>query len=341
MTDRDRADRPTMRQVARRSGVSLATVSYVVNGGPRPVSDELRDRVLTAIRELGYRRGTRGRARTRPQVVGVVVPDATNLFFSHVIASIDSALRSAGHLLVAASSGGEDDREQELLATFVRHQVDGLIVTPSRAVPGMLETLARDGLPVVLLDWDGGPTGLHRVVLDNYRSSFSATRLLIENGHRRIALINGPQSAASAHERLRGYVDALAGAGLKVSEPVLSGPFTHEQGRRATLELLSERRRPDAILSGSVLLTVGALQALQERSLRWPGDLAIVGYGHPRWGPVTAPLLTAVEQPTDQLGRAAVRLLLAGTRAGRQAGQRVELDCRLVVRDSHRHHSAA
>jgi LacI family transcriptional regulator len=323
-----------MREVARRSGVSPATVSYVVNGGPRPVSRELRDRVLAAMRELGYQRGHRGRARSRPLLIGVVVPDATNLFFSRAIAAIEASLRADGHLVVSASTDGDPERERALVTTFARQQADGLIVTPATATPTVLEELGAGGLPVVLLDWDEGPTCLHRVLSDNYRSTFQATRLLIESGHRRIALVNGPQSAAAANGRLRGYRDALASARIPPVEPLISGPFTGEQGRRATLELLSRPERPEAILSASVLLTLGVVQALHERRLRWPDDIALIGYGDPRLASLVTPPLTMIEQPVDQLGEAAVQLLL-GARAGRAPGQRLVLDCNLVVRESH------
>src|SRR5262249_48241655 len=156
-------------EVARRSGVSPATVSYVVNGGPRPVSRERRDRVLAAMRELGYQRGHRGRTRTRPLLVGIVVPDATNLFFSRAVRAIAASLRADRHLAVAASSNGAPERERTLVTTLARQQVDGLIVTPAGAPPPVLEELRAGGLPVVLLDWDEGPTPLPRVLPDNYR----------------------------------------------------------------------------------------------------------------------------------------------------------------------------
>src|SRR5438128_12600541 len=125
----------TMREVARRAGVSLATVSYVLNAGPRPVSAERRERVLTAMRELGYRPAGRGRARTRPLKVGVVVPDATNLFFSQAIAAIESVLRTGGHLLMAGSSDEHPARERDLVTALIGARVDALILTPCGEVP--------------------------------------------------------------------------------------------------------------------------------------------------------------------------------------------------------------
>jgi DNA-binding LacI/PurR family transcriptional regulator len=322
----------TMRDVARRAGVSLATVSYVVNGGPRHVSEELRQRVEVAMGELAYRRASRGRSRTRPLTFGVIVPDTGNSFFSRAISGLRSVLRPGGHVLVAGSSDERPDWEDELVSACVKARVDGLVVTPCGRVPESVERLAAARLPVVLMDRDAGPTNLSRVVMDNYRSAFQATRLLIESGHRRIALVNGSESVVTARERLRGYRDALAFAGIEPDDARVRGvPFTHEEGRLATLDLLSQARRPEAIFSSSVILTSGVLRALQERGLRWPDDIALVGYGDADWASLVTPPLTVIQQPAQQLGVVAGQLLLAG--AG--SGQHVVLESHLVLRESH------
>jgi LacI family transcriptional regulator len=323
-----------MRDVARRAGVSLATVSYVVNGGPRMVSEELRQRVDAAVQELAYRPARRGRARTRPLTFGAVVPDTGNPFFSRALAGLRSVLRPGGHLLIAASSEERADQEEEVLAACVRARVNGIVMTPCGPVPDAVERLGESGTPVVLMDRDGGSTTLSRVVMDNHRSAFQATRLLIESGHRRIALINGPASVGTARERLRGYRDALAFAGIEPDGGLVRGvPFTHEHGRLATLDILSHVERPDAIFSSSAILTSGVLRGLQERGLRWPDDIAVVGYGDADWAALVTPPLTVIQQPAQQLGEVAGQLLLAGHRGG--AGQHVVLESHLVLRDSH------
>ena len=324
----------TMRDVARRAGVSLATVSYVVNGGPRSVSDALRGRVEAAVHELGYRPAPRGRSRTRPQTFGVIVPDTGNPFFSRVISGLRSVLRPRGHILIGGSSEDQPQAERDLVAALARGRVDGIVMTPCGPVPDEIVELAGAGLAVVLVDRDGGATNLNRVVMDNYRSAFQATRLLIESGHLRIALVNGPASVDTARERQRGYRDALAFADIAPEEALVRGvPFTHEQGRKAALDLLSHERRPDAIFSSSALLTSGVLRALQERGLRWPDDIAVVGYGDAEWAALVTPPLTVIQQPAEQLGEVAGQLLLAGRGGG--VGQHVVLESHLVLRESH------
>jgi LacI family transcriptional regulator len=324
----------TMRDVARRACVSLATVSYVVNGGPRTVSDELRERVEAAVRELGYRPARRGRARTRPLTFAAIVPDAGNPFFSRALDGLRSVLRPGGHLLIAGSSEEDADLEEELLAACARARVSGIVMTPCGPLPDSAGRLAASGVPIVLMDRDGGSTSLSRVVMDNHRSAFQATRLLIESGHRRIALVNGPASVGTARERLCGYRDALAFAGIEPDPALVRGvPFRHDRGRLATLDLLARPDRPDAIFSSSVILTSGVLRALQERGLRWPDDIAVVGYGDADWAALVAPPLTVIQQPARQLGEVAGQLLLAGRGGG--AGQHVVLESHLVLRESH------
>jgi LacI family transcriptional regulator len=325
----------TMREVAQRAGVSLATVSYVVNGGPRPVSAERKERVLAVMRELGYQPTGRSRARARTLKVGLIVPDATNLFFSMAIAGIQSVLHSEGHLLITGSSDEDPARERDLMAAFTNARVDGLILTPCRELAGEVERrLTGKSFPVVLMDRDGDSSALDRVVLDNYRSAFLATRLLIESGHRRIAMVNGPESVVTARERQRGYRDALERAGMLAFEQVRSVQFTHDDGRRATLDLLSQALRPEAIFSSSVILTSGVVRALQERRLRWPDDIAIVGYGDAQRTSLVTPPLTVIQQPAYQLGEVAVQLLLA-SRQRTETHQSVVLESPLVLRESH------
>jgi LacI family transcriptional regulator, galactose operon repressor len=334
VSESNNIEQPTMRDVARASGVSLATVSYVVNDGPRPVSERSRRRVQGAIRELGYEARRR---RSAHLTIGVVVPDATNTFFSRVVAGVQAALASGGHHGLVASSGDESDRELALVRLLLRSRVDGLLITPSAGIAEEVERLPGAGTPVVVMDREGGTTALNRVTMNNYDSAFKAVRLLADGGHRRIALLNGPEHVDTARDRRRGYADALRFAGLAPApQYVRSVPFQMERGEQATRELLALDPPPTAIFSSSVVLTAGALTALRERSLRWPEDVAIVGFGDAVWAPMVSPALTVVEQPAERLGETAAQLLLSTMReGGPRTGQRVVLESRIVLRDSH------
>ena len=326
----------TMRDVARVAGVSVATVSYVVNHGPKPVGDATRKRVVAAMHRVGYQAGSRSRSQTRSLTIGAIVPDATNTFFSQALAGAESVLNEPGHILVTASSNDDRARELKALAAFTRSRVDGLILTPQGEVPAEVERLRSRGVPVVLMDRDGGDTQLNRVVMDNYGSAFQATRLLIESGHRRIALVNGLQRISTARERLKGYRAALEQAGLGFDDKyVRLGPFSFDHGRQSTLDLLSLSPRPDAIFSSSVILTTGVLWSLRARRVHWPHDIAVVGFGDVVWASLVTPALTVVEQPARELGEVAARLLLSSNEGSTQ-GQQLVLESHLVLRESHR-----
>jgi LacI family transcriptional regulator, galactose operon repressor len=326
-------ERPTVRDVAQAAGVSIATVSYVINGGPRPVSGRSRKRVLAAIQELGYE------VRRRPSTtltIGVVLPDATHSFFARTLAGIQSAL-GPGRYAMVSSSRDDPATELELVRAMLRNKVDGLLITPCRAVAEEVERLPDLGTPVVVMDREAGATSLNRVSMNNYGSAMKAVRLLIDSGHRRVALLNGPPHVDTARDRLRGYLDALGAAGLPVvPQYVRNVEFGWDTGAAATRELLSLDPPPQAIFSSSLILTAGLLTAVRERGLRWPDDLAIVGFGDAIWAPMMSPPLTVVEQPAEQLGAAAAQLLLSTVRdGGPRTGQRIVLESEVILRDSH------
>ena len=323
--------------MARRAGVSLATVSYVLNQGPRPVGAERRERVLAALRELNYLPPARDRRRSRARTIGLVVPDAAHPFFGGAIHGIDQVVARDGGLLFVASSREDPARERQLVGALLRRRIDGLILTPCCGVSPFIEQVSRRGVAVVIMDRDGGSPSLNRVTINNYASAFQAVRLLWESGHGRIALVNGPDQIDTYRERLRGYTDALAFAGLAFEpELVQRGPQTFDHGLQATRTLLGLADPPGAIFSSSVPLTSGVLSGLRERRLRVPDDIALVGFGDPVWATLVTPPLTVIEQPTALLGEAAARLLLASIgREPATTGQRVVLETRLILRESH------
>jgi DNA-binding LacI/PurR family transcriptional regulator len=327
----------SLRDVARRAGVSLATASYVLNNGPRPVSAELRHRVLTAVRELSYEPPVRDRRRMRPLSIALVVPDAAHPFFAGTIQGIDDVVSRDGHLLFVASSREDPIRERQLINSLLHRRINGVILTPCREVTSFVEHLSQRGVAVVIMDREGGSPTLNRVTINNYASAFQGVRLLWESGHTRIALVNGPDEIDTYRERLRGYTDALIFAGLaQDAELVRRGPQTLEHGLQATRTLLGLAEPPSAIFSSSAVLTAGVLSGLRERRLRVPDDIALVGFGDPVWASLVTPPLTVIEQPTVRLGEAAARLLLAMLGNELSAtGQRVVLETRLVLRESH------
>lgn len=325
---------PTLRAVAERAGVSLATASCALSRGRRSVSPTLRNRVFDAARELGYQPRPRGRPRGRSLTVGAVVPEATNSFFCQALRALQAALTARGHRLVVASSGDDPSVEDDLISRLAS-RIDGLVLTPAAGVTDATRALAARDLPVVLMDRDGDAPQFPSVSFDNFESARRATRVLLASGQRHIAIVNGPSRIGTARQRLGGYRAALSEAGVEVRDDyVRCDEFDAETARQAVHELLRLVNRPEAIFSASPISTSGVLLGLRDHRLRWPDDMAVVAFGDGVWASLVEPAVTVVEQPTAELGATAASLLLART-SSPHAAQHVVLSSRLVLRDSH------
>lgn len=324
----------TLREVAARAGVSLATASCALGQGKRRVSDAMRERVQRAADELGYELRPRGRRRGQPLFMAAVVPDLGNAFFAAVTSALCEALAAEGHRLVVAPSREDPALEDELVA-MLSARVDGLALAPAQRVGPATLAFAERGSPVVLVDRDGGAPQLPSVAMDNFDSAFRATMILVESGFERIALVNGPQRISTARDRTEGYLAALAAGGLQRNDRwVWFGEFEFADARRAVDWLLQAPERPDAIFSTSAALTSGVLTALRQHGLRWPEDIAVVGFGDATYAALVEPGVTVVEQPTRSIGETAARILLSRP-SPRQEAPHVLIPSKLVLRDSH------
>ena len=324
----------TIKQVADRAGVSIATVSRFLTGAA-PVSGDAGKRIRAAVEELQYvpHEGARSLIRRRSGAVGVLLPDLHGEFFSELIRGIDRAARAHGlHLIVSSSNTDRRDFAASVAAT--RGRVDGLIVDLPDAPNETLRRSVPDTVPVVLI---GAAEGAYdSLVVDNYGGARAMTEHLIEQGRRRIAFVAGPPRNFDSAERLRGHRDALAAAGIR-HEPslVLPGDFGEESGFVAAQKALEMKNRPDAIFAGNDSMAIGALAALQDADVEIPREIAVGGFDDIRLARYIAPSLTTVRVSIDALGqRAMERLcgLLGGTQD--RVRRRETLPTELVIRRS-------
>lgn len=324
----------TLRDVASRAGVSLATASCALGQSRRGVSDDMRARVQRAADELGYELRPRGRRRARPLCIGVVIPDMSNTFFSTLVGAVDEALAKEGHSMLVAPSREDPEVEDQAVSLLAR-RIDGLVLAPASQVGPATLALARGGMPVVLVDRDGGAPQLPSVTMDNFGSAYRATMILVESGFERIALVNGPQRISTARGRTEGYLAALAAGGLERNDDWMwVGEFTFQDARRSVDWLMQLPKRPDAIFSTSAVLTSGVLTGLREHGLRWPDDVAVVGFGDAVYAALVEPGVTVIEQPTRVMGETAARIVL-NRATYQQDAPHVLLPSRIVLRDSH------
>jgi LacI family transcriptional regulator len=327
----------TMKDVARRARVSVATVSRVLNG-KGPVLEKTRTRIQTTIETLGY--APHGAARSlitrRTNTLGVLLPDIYGEFFSELIRGIDGAVRKAGyHLLVTSSHG--DRGETAAVFRAMRGRVDGLVVlSPDMSVPAVRASIP-DSLPVVLLNSpseDSGPFDL--INIDNSHGAAQMVRHFHGLGHRRIAFIRGPLPNADAADRLRGFRAAMRELGMPVSEELeFPGNFREDGGYRAGQRIAGMARPPTAIFAANDAMAIGCLAALRALGRSVPGDFSLSGFDDIPIASFTAPPLTSVRVSIAELGAAAAERVLHGVRQG-NAHKRLHstLPTTLVVRES-------
>ncbi|GIF45962.1 LacI family transcriptional regulator [Asanoa ferruginea] len=329
----------SIKEVAQRAGVSLGTVSNVLNR-PDIVSPQTRKRVQDAIEELGFVRNDSARQLRagRSRTVAIVVLDVSNPFFTDVVRGAEAIVEGAGGMVVVCNSGGDSAREHRHLDVLEEQRVQGILVTPvSDGKQPRLDRMAKRGIPVVLVDRGAGLANQCSVAVDDVLGGRIAAQHLAERGHKRIAFVGGPTS-------LRQVADRLAGAQAALAEHGLSGPLAVETpmlsvsaGRQAADEIvaLPLSRRPTAIFCANDLVALGVLQALTAHGLRVPDDVALVGYDDIEFAAGAAVPLSSVRQPREQLGRTAAQLLLEeSTDADHHEHRHVVFQPELAVRQS-------
>ena len=327
----------TARDVARRAGVSTSTVSHVVNA-TRPVSPELRDRVLEAMRELGYEPNAVARSLKikRSHTVGLIISDIANPFFTAVVRGVEDVAQARGYMLIVGNSDEDPGKEEAYLRLLAARRVDGLILAPSGEPHPYLDRLVREGFPLVFLDRDVAELPVPAVLLDSIVAAEAEVRHLIELGHRRIGMIAGRPRISSTNDRVAGYRNALSAAGIAFDPSLLvTGGSRTEGGAAAAEALIEVSPRPSALFIGNNLMTIGAVGAVMGRGLAIPDDIAIVGFDDFSWADVFRPRLTTVAQPTYELGKIAADLLVRRIELGDvDPPPRVVLPGELIVRES-------
>jgi len=330
-------DATSIKEVARQAGVSLGTVSNVLNR-PEVVSEQTRGRVLEAIRELGYVRNDSARQLRagRSRTVAIVVLDVANPFFTDVVRGAEEAIEATGAMAVVCNSGEDAARERRHLDLLEEQRVQGVLITPvDGGRDSRLEQLARRGIPVVLVDHGSGQRNRCSVAVDDVLGGQLAGAHLRELGHHRVAFVGGPVTIPQVADRRRGFAAVFAGDEDPriVDTPKLSVSAGQQAGKE--IADLPPSDRPTAVFCANDLLALGVLQEMTMRGVRVPRDVAIVGYDDIDFAAAAAVPLTSVRQPREQLGRAAAQLLLEEANdPGHHEHRHVVFSPELIVRES-------
>ena len=326
----------TIKEVAAAAGVSTATVSRVM-AGINGVKTQVRERVLGVIAKLDYHpnRLARGLRLGQRKVIGVIIPDLRNPFFTGVAYGVEGVLYSAGYTLLLGHSDGQPEREQVQLRGLRGEGVAGLVFIAGNRPGANYDVIRSWDIPVVAVDRSPGGLEVDLVCSNNREGMRQAVAHLLSLGYKDIALLNGPVGIDVAVERLGGYQDALRNAGIALRETfIIHSDFRQEGGYAAMVRLLDLAIPPRAVVVANNLMTLGALQAMDERHVRIPEDLALIGFDDMPWAAFLCPPLTAVAQPAEELGRAAAQLLLKRLEDPKRMVRQVVLPTRLMVRAS-------
>jgi LacI family transcriptional regulator len=301
----------TIRDVARRAGVAPITVSRVLNHAG-PVQAETRARVERAIAELNYVPNNLARSfrSKRTETLALVLTDITNPFWTRVARGVEDVARQAGYSLILCNTDEDEQIQAQTIHLLLQKQVDGLLLVPRHSSPALIERIRHQQVPVVVLDRrvEGIPVDVVRG--DSEGGAYQLARLLIENGHRRIALLGGPADVPTAADRAAGFRRALAEAGCLADSLVIFGEYSYASGQAMALQALGHAPRPSALFAGNNLIATGALHAVRASGLQVPEQVSLVCFDDFPPELLVEPFFTTAMQPAYELGRQAAQLLL-------------------------------
>lgn len=334
MTDSSR--KTTIVDVAAEAGVSFGTVSRVINSDVH-VRPETRKRVLEAMERLGFvaNRQARSLAGGKTGAIGLLVPDLGTGYIGEIIRGIDAELTLQELDLILYTTHRTASKEANYVANLAKGMVDGLLLVLPRNPADYVGTLTQRNFPFVLIDHQGTGKECPAVGATNWQGAFDATEHLIKLGHQRIGFITGSMDLGCAQDRLAGYRAALRTHHIPFNDELIyEGTFFQPDGFTGALVLLDLPRPPTAIFASNDVMAMGAMDAIRERGLRVPDDVAVLGFDDIPQASLVRPALTTIQQPLEKMGRVATQMLLDRLEAPGSPIQRIELPTKLIIRDS-------
>lgn len=327
----------TIREVAKRAGVAPITVSRVLNKSGY-FSQEIKDRVEAAAAELHYVPNMLARSlrSNRTQTLGLVLSDITNPFWTTVARGVEDAASQQGFNVILCNTDEKESKQAEYLAVLLRKRVDGILLVPARSTPEAVKTIQKQGVQVVVMDRRVPGAEVDVVRGSSTQGAAELVNYLLHLGHRRIAILSGPENVSTAEERVNGCKQAFKAAHAPETDmKVIYGEFTIESGYAMAQQAVALTPRPTALFAANNFIAIGTLKALHDLGLRVPEDMSIVSFDDLPISLVVEPFLTVSAQPAYQMGQRATELLLQRIFAPETTpGQEVVLPTQLIVRQS-------
>ncbi|MBQ4075891.1 MAG: LacI family DNA-binding transcriptional regulator [Clostridia bacterium] len=326
--------------VARRAGVSTATVSRVMNNKTNGVSSSTRERVLAIMEEMNYRPSQLARsiALNHSNIIGVIIPDVSNLFYPQMLRGIDDYLNTRGYSMMLFNSDSDPEREKKQLLSMVDNRVDGVILCSGVSNEAFLKEYRTYGMPLALIGrtFDSAYADCS-IIGDNEQGMYDSASLMLSHGHKRILYLDGTAGAAGPIYRLRGYRHALQDGGVTPDEGlILRGEFSIQFGYDMVLSLLDEGKEFTAIVSGSDLVAIGAIKALRSRGIRVPEDIEVMGFDNIELSEIFEPKLSTVSKPHYEIASQAAKMLISTIENEELPIRRMTVASTLILRDTTR-----
>jgi LacI family transcriptional regulator len=334
--------RATIKDVAKKSGFSITSVSLVLNNRENKIPEISRQLILQTAEELGYRpnRLAVGLLKKKTKLLGLVIPDNSNMFFSELSKSVEIAARKRGYSLIYGNTSDVYSRDYEYLKLFVDHQVDGIVLTKSSHLPEKddirnMDFLQKSGVPFVVVDRQPKGFRSSMVTVNNVTGGYMATRYLIEQGHTRIGCFTGPLGLTTSQQRLEGYKTALSEAGINYDESlVIEGNFSAGFEDKAMIRFIEEK--VTGVFCQNDIMAFGIYREANKYGVKIPTDLSVIGYDNINLCDIVYPGLTTIHQPIDQIGEESVRILSKLIEASDEEiiVEVKELEPKLIIRSS-------
>lgn len=332
----------TIYDVARVAGVSMATVSRVVNGNPN-VKPTTRKKVLEAIESLAYRPNAvaRGLASKRTTTVGVIIPDISRIFYAELARGIEDIATMYKYNIILCNSDQNKDKEIHLINTLLEKQVDGIVFMGGQITEEHVEEFKRSPVPIVLSATIDPKKEFPSVNINYEEAAYDAVKFLIDNGHTKIGMLTGSlEDPVNGYQKYSGFKKAMEEANLHLSDDyVVVGDYTYDSGIEAMDDFLSLSERPTAIFAGTDEMALGIIHGAQDRGLHVPDDIEVVGFDNTRLAAMVRPTLTTVVQPMYDMGAVSMRLLTKYMKKEEVTDGVVVLPHRIEFRQSTKAHS--
>lgn len=329
----------TIESVAKDAGVSIATVSHVING-TRYVSESTRNKVLRSMEKLNYQpnRIASSLRSKKSHIIGLIIPDISNFFFTGVARYIENELKKEGYSVFLGNTDENIEFEKNQISTLNSHQVDGLIIAPSKGNHTFLKKMKeKNKYPIIFIDRNPENMNCVSILVDNFQGSYKAVNYLISKGHNKIGIITGLTGITTTKERLKGYKKALKDNNISIDNNlIMIGDSRYKTGFRLTKEII-KNTDITALYVANNLMCVGAMEYLNKAKINIPGEVAVIGFDDYKWASITNPPLSVIKQPVKKIGITAANELLSRLNNKdnvKISSKEIRLKTRLIIRES-------